>query len=494
VSASSQPTDPTNRQGIAAAILLAAGGGTRMKSRTIKMLHEIGGRSLISYVINAVEGAHPERIVAVVGHQADQVTEHLKQVAPAVEIAHQPRRGGTGDAARIGLEALNDLDGEVLVTITDMPLLTAETLAGLVDAHRSAGSVVTFLSADVADPTGYGRIVRDAGGRVTGIVEHRDATPEQQAITEINSGVGLFDAAVLRDLLPRLQPSGSSGELYLTEILGLAAADGLPVAAHRISDSWQTEGVNTRVQLSVLGRELNRRICEHWMLEGVTIVDPETTWIHADVDIAPDVTLLPGTSLEGTTVIGTGAVIGPDTTLRDVEVGEDAVVCRVHGSLAVIGPNAEVGPYAYLRPGTLLEAGGKIGTFVEVKNSRIGAGTKVPHLSYVGDAEIGEGSNVGAGTIFANYDGVEKHRSTVGRHSFIGSDTVLVAPVHIADGVYVAAGSAITDDVGAGELGIARGRQHNSAGWVARNRAGTKTAEAAAAADQQPRDHEGDQP
>ncbi len=491
MSTASQPTDPTDpddsRPGIAAAILLAAGGGTRMKSATIKMLHEIAGRSLISYVINAVEGARPERIVAVVGHQADQVTDHLKQIAPAVEIAHQARRGGTGDAARVGLEALGDIRGDVLVTITDMPLLTDETLAGLVQAHRSAGSAVTFLSADVVDPTGYGRIVRDASGQVTGIVEHKEATPEQRMITEINSGVGLFDAAVLAELLPRLTPSGSSGELYLTDILGLAAADGRSVAAHRIDDSWQTEGVNNRIQLAALGRELNRRICEHWMLEGVTIVDPATTWIHADVDIAADVTLLPGTSLEGTTVVASGAVIGPDTTLCDVEVGEGAVVCRSHGSLAVIGPRTDVGPYAYLRPGTVVADGGKIGTFVETKNAVIGAGAKVPHLSYVGDAEIGEGANIGAGTIFANYDGVDKHRSSVGRYSFIGSDSVLVAPVHVDDGAYVAAGSAITDDVAAGELGIARGRQHNSSGWVQRQRAGTRTAEAAGAAEEQRR-------
>lgn len=477
---SSEPTSAT--EPIAAAILLAAGGGTRMKSRTIKMLHQIGGRSLIHYVINAVEEIRPERIIAVVGHQAEEVTEHLRQTSPQIETALQPRLGGTGDATRVGLEALGDVQGEILVTITDMPLLTGETLSDLVATHRATGSKVTFLTSEVADPTGYGRIVRDADGRPTGIVEEKDATEEQRRITEINSGLGLFDASVLRDLLPQLQPSGASGELYLTDVLELAAKAGHTVAAHRIDDSWQTEGVNTRVQLAALGRELNRRICEHWMLEGVTIVDPETTWIHADVDLGPDVTLLPGTSLEGATVIGSGSVVGPDTTLRDVEVGEEATVCRTHGSLAVIGTGASVGPYAYLRPGTVLEAGGKIGTFVETKNARIGRGAKVPHLTYAGDAEIGEGANIGAGTIFANYDGVDKHHSSVGRYSFVGSDSVLVAPIHIADGAYVAAGSAITDDVAAGELGIARGRQHNSAGWVGRNRPGTKTADAAEAA------------
>ena len=472
--------------GIAAVILLAAGGGTRMKSQTIKMLHEVAGRSLLAHVINAVEDTRPERMLAVVGHQADRVSEHLKQIAPAVETAYQAEQGGTGHAAQVGLEALGDLSGDVLVTITDMPLLTGEALVGLVEAHRNTGSVATFLSATVADPTGYGRIVRDGSGVVTGIVEHKDATDEQRTITEINSGVGIFDAAVLRSLLPQLTPSGASGELYLTDVPALAVAAGHTIAAHRIDDAWQTEGVNTRVQLAALGKELNRRICERWMLAGVTIVDPATTWIQADVDLAPDVTLLPGTSLEGATTIESGAVVGPDTTLTDVEVGANATVTRTQAELAVIGAGADVGPFAYLRPGTVLAADGKIGTFVETKNAKIGKGAKVPHLTYAGDAEIGEGANIGAGTIFANYDGVDKHHSRVGRFSFIGSESVLIAPVDVADGAYVAAGSALTDDVGVGELGIARGRQHNSSGWVARNRSGTRTADAADEADHGP--------
>lgn len=485
MSAPSQPADQAEeRTPIAAAILLAAGGGTRMKSRTIKLLHEVGGRSLIGHVINAVEETRPQRMMAVLGHQADQVGEHLQQTAPAIETCFQPSKGGTGDAARIGLEALGEIEGEVLVTVTDMPLLTGAVLTELVDLHRAEGSAVTFLSATVDDPTGYGRIVRNADGAPIGIVEEKDATDEQRAITEVNSGVGLFDAAALREFLPALTPSSTSGELYLTDLLEMAHQAGRTVAAHRIDDSWQTEGVNTRVQLAALGKEYNRRLCERWMLEGVSIVDPDTTWIQADVDLAPDVMLLPGTHLQGTTVVGSGSVIGPDSTLSDVEVGENAVVTRTHASLAVIGNGVTVGPYAFLRPGTVLEEDAHIGTFVETKNSRVGRGAKVPHLTYAGDADVGEGANIGAGTIFANYDGVTKNRSSVGRFSFIGSDTVLIAPVNVADGAYVAAGSAITDDVAAGELGIARGRQHNSAGWVARNRAGTKTAEAAEAADQ----------
>jgi len=256
------------------------------------------------------------------------------------------------------------------------------------------------------------------------------------------------------------------------------------VGAYKIDDLWQVEGINDRVQLSAMNAEVNRRTLLRWMTEGVTVVDPATTWVHASVDLAPDVTLLPGVTLEGATSIGTGATVGPDTTLVDVEVGEGASVVRTHGSLSVIGAGASVGPYAYLRPGTTLGAKGKIGTFVETKNAKIGAGAKVPHLTYAGDTEIGDGANIGAGVIFANYDGVTKSASRVGASSFVGSDSVLVHPVTIGDGAYVAAGSTITGDVDSGELAVSRGRQRNVAGWVARKRAGTKTAQAAEAAQQ----------
>jgi bifunctional UDP-N-acetylglucosamine pyrophosphorylase/glucosamine-1-phosphate N-acetyltransferase len=334
----------------------------------------------------------------------------------------------------------------------------------------------------VPDPTGYGRIVRDVDGVVTGIVEHRDADDEQRAIDEINSGTFVFDADVLRSALERLAPTNDQGELYLTDVLTIAREAGQPVGAYAIDDLWQTEGVNDRVQLSRMNAEVNRRILLQWMLAGVTVVDPASTWVHATVDLAPDVTLLPGTSLEGATSVAAGATIGPDTTLVDVEIGENATVTRTHGSLSVIGAQASVGPFAYLRPGTVLGVSGKIGTFVETKNARIGAGAKVPHLTYAGDTEIGPGANIGAGTIFANYDGVTKSASTVGRNSFVGSDSVLVHPVTIGDGAYVAAGSTITTDVGPGELAVSRGRQRNVTGWVARKRAGTKTAQAAEAA------------
>lgn len=467
---------------VAAVVILAAGEGKRMKSSRSKLLHEIAGHSMLSYAVTAATEVQPEHVVVVVGHLRDQVEEHLAEIAPHVLIAVQEEQLGTGHAVQVALGQLADLDGDVIVTYGDVPLLTGETLAALVEEHRAEQAAVTVLTAEVPDPTGYGRILRDAEGRVSGIVEHRDADEMQRQITEINSGIYVFDGGALRAALSELAPMNDQGELYLSDVPALVRRAGKPVAALLIEDLWQTEGVNDRVQLSRMNAEVNRRILHRWMHEGVTVVDPATTWVHASVDLAADVILLPGTSLEGATSIGAGAQIGPDTTLIDVEVGENAVVTRTQASLSVIGPGANVGPFAYLRPGTTLGAGGKIGTFVEAKNARIGAGAKAPHLSYLGDAVIGEGANIGAGVIFANYDGVRKSTTTVGAYSFVGSNSVLAAPVEVGDGAYIAAGSTITGDVGPGDLGVSRGRQRNVSGWVARKRAGTKTARAAEAA------------
>ena len=418
----------------------------------------------------------------VVGHGRNQVEAHLDEIAPHVTIAVQEQQLGTGHAVQVALERLGEPTGEVVVTYGDVPMLTTETLAALRDEHRRQGAALTVLTAEVPDPTGYGRILRDADGAVQAIIEHRDADEAQRAIREINSGIYVFEAETLWAALTELAPTNDQGELYLTDVLGLARRDGRAVASLVTDDLWQTEGVNDRVQLSAVNAEMNRRILHRWMREGVTVIDPATTWVHASVDLAPDVTLLPNTSLEGATSVGTGATIGPDTTLIDVEVGEDAKVVRVHAVLSVIGAGAHVGPYASLRPGTTLGTGGKIGTFVETKNARLGAGAKAPHLSYLGDAVVGDGANIGAGVIFANYDGVRKETTTVGTASFVGSNSVLTAPVHVADGSYVAAGSTITNDVGVGELAVGRARQRNVPGWVARKRAGTKTARAAEAA------------
>ncbi len=475
-------SDTTAADGnVAAVVIMAAGAGTRMKSSTAKVLHPLCGRSMLSYAVDAAAALTPEQLVVVVGHQRDQVEAHLAEIAPNVVIAVQEQQLGTGDAVRSGLAGLPPLTGPVVVTSGDVPLLTGETLLALVAEHSSSGNGVTLLTAVVPSPAGYGRVVRE-GGEVTRIVEQKDASADELAIDEINAGIYVFDAEVLAQGIASLQTNNAQGELYLTDVISFARGIGRRVGASVTDDYLQTEGVNDRIQLAERGAELNRRLVRKWMAAGVTVLDPATTWIHDSVDLGIDVTLLPNTSLEGATSVAAGATIGPDTTLVDVEVGEGATVVRTQASLSVIGPGATVGPFSYLRPGTEVGVKGKIGAFVETKNAKLGDGAKVPHLTYCGDAVVGEGANIGAGTIFANYDGVTKSTSTVGKHSFVGSDSVLVAPVQIADGAYVAAGSTITADVGPGELAVSRGQQRNVAGWVARKRAGTKTAAAAEAA------------
>jgi bifunctional UDP-N-acetylglucosamine pyrophosphorylase / glucosamine-1-phosphate N-acetyltransferase len=463
----------------AAVVVLAAGEGTRMKSAIPKVLHPVGGRSLIHHAVVAAAALEPEHLVVVVGHGRDQVTGHLAEVAPKVATAVQDQQRGTGHAVDCALRDLPQLRGTVVVTSGDAPLLTGETLRSLVAEHGRARNAVTILTAHLEDPSGYGRIVRDASGAVTAVVEQQDASDQQRQTREINSGIYVFDAAVLRAALARLTTDNAQGEHYLTDVVGIASGDGAAVGALSIDDTWQTEGVNDRVQLATLHRELNRRTVEGWMRFGVTVRDPETTWIDVGVTLEADTVLEPNTLLRGTTTVATGAQVGPNTELVDTEVGARARVSNATAYSAVIGPEAKVGPYTYLRPGTRLGRGAKAGGFVEMKNAVVGAGAKVPHLSYVGDADIGEGANIGAGTIFANYDGVAKHHTDVGAHAFIGSDSVLVAPVQIADGAYVAAGSTVTKRVDAGELAVARGQQRNIRGWVARRRAGTRTAAAA---------------
>jgi bifunctional UDP-N-acetylglucosamine pyrophosphorylase/glucosamine-1-phosphate N-acetyltransferase len=468
-------------------VVLAAGEGKRMRSAVPKVLHRIGGRSLLGHALTAAASLAPQELVVVVRHQRDQVADHVTQIAPKAVIADQDDVPGTGRAVACGLRALPAPPvGTVVVTYGDVPLLTGETLAELVRRHEAGAgggpgpAAVTVLTAEVPDPTGYGRVLRDATGAVTSIVEHRDANPEQRAIREINSGIYAFDAAVLLDALGRIGSANDQGEMYLTDVIGVARSDGRLVQALPIDDLWQVEGVNDRVQLATLGAELNRRLVLSSMRSGVTVVDPATTWLDVDVRLAEDVTLLPGVQLLGATTVATGAVIGPDTTLTNCRIGPEASVVRSHGSDARIEAGASVGPFSYLRGGTVLGPKGKIGAFVETKNAVIGAGAKVPHLTYAGDATIGAGSNIGAATIFANYDGVHKHHTTIGEHVRIGSDTVLVAPLTVGDGAYTAAGSTITEDVPAGDLAVARGRQRNVAGWVATRRPGTASAEAAA--------------
>ncbi|WP_344326897.1 bifunctional UDP-N-acetylglucosamine diphosphorylase/glucosamine-1-phosphate N-acetyltransferase GlmU [Aeromicrobium halocynthiae] len=465
-------------------IVLAAGAGTRMKSRRAKVLHEIGGRSLLAHSLQAVRGLGATRIVAVVGHQREQVSAALAETAPDVEVVVQEEQRGTGHAVAVALQALpaptpqGPGGGTVLVTYADVPLLSTDTLTTLLLDHRGADRAVTILSARPEDPSGYGRIVRDEDGAVLAIREHKDADATELAITETNSGILAVDEAFLRHAVSRLDSDNAQGELYLTDIVAKAVAEGRRVGAQVLADHWQAEGVNDRRQLAALGAELNWRTVVRWMDQGVTMVDPCSVWIDVGVELAPDVTVLPGTQLLGATTVDEGATIGPDTTLRDVRVGADASVVRTHGSDAVVGPGASVGPFAYLRPGATLGDSAKVGTFVEVKNSTLGDGAKVPHLSYVGDADVGEGSNIGAGTIVANYDGTAKHRTVVGRHARTGSDNVFVAPVEIGDGAYTGAGTIVREDVPPGALAVTAGEQRTMEGWVQRRRPGTPSAQA----------------
>ena len=461
-------------------IVLSAGAGTRMKSKTNKILHPIGGLSMVGHALAAARGLDADQVVAVIGHDRDPVGAHLSALDPGVLLAEQLEQNGTGHAVQVGLDAITDeLTGTVVVTYGDVPLLQAATLRALVAEHRTHGRAVSVLTAEVPDPTGYGRIVRDAGGQVERIVEQKDATPEQLSIAEVNSGIFAFDAAFLADAIGRVGTDNAQGEIYLTDVVAIARGDGRDVGAYVIDDIWQTEGANDRAQLARLGAELNRRTLDHWMRAGVTVVDPATTWIDVTATLAPDVTVLPGVQLHGTTSIAEGARIGPDTTLTDVEVGAGATVIRTHGSESVIGRDASVGPFAYLRPGTRLGVAGKIGTFVETKKAEIGDGAKVPHLSYVGDAVIGESSNIGAGTIFANYDGVNKLSTVVGAHCRTSSHNVFVAPVSIGDGAFTGAGTTVREDVPPGSLAVSGGRQRNIEGWVAAKRPGSAADEAA---------------
>ena len=464
-------------------IVLAAGGGTRMKSKTMKVLHPVCGRSMIGHVLAAVQAMEPQRVVAVVGHQREQVSAHILQLMPEAVLAVQEKQEGTGHAVRVAMESVDVSSGTVIVAAGDTPLLQGESLRAFAQEHEAAQRAVSILSGVVGDPFGYGRVVRTDEGDVEAIVEEKDASDEQREISEISSGILAFDAAFLAEALPKIGNDNAKGEYYLTDTVQLARDAGLTVGAHVIDDVRQTEGANDRAQLAELGRELNRRIVTRWMRDGVSVMDPATTWIDADVALAEDVTILPGTQLLGATVVGEDAVIGPDTTLKDCEIGTGARVVRSHGELAVIGERANVGPFSYLRPGTRLGVEGKIGTFVETKNARIGDGAKVPHLSYVGDAEIGEGANIGAGTIFANYDGVQKHRTTVGRHAKTGSNNTFVAPVTIGDGAGTGGGTVVRRNVPPGALAVSGGPQRNLPGWAQRSRAGTPQADAAEAAE-----------
>ncbi|MGD0556491.1 MAG: bifunctional UDP-N-acetylglucosamine diphosphorylase/glucosamine-1-phosphate N-acetyltransferase GlmU [Streptosporangiaceae bacterium] len=462
----------------AAVIILAAGEGTRMKSTLPKVLHRICGRSLLGHAIAAVGELGPRRVIVVAGHGRDQVAAETREYAPDADVVIQDQQLGTGHAVRMVIESLGVISGTVIVTYADMPLVRASTYRELADAHEAAGNAVTVLTAD-GDSEGYGRIVRDASGQFEAIVEQRDASPRQRRITEYNSGCYAFDGDLLADAIKRVTSDNDQQQEYLTDVVAITRGDGHRVGTVLAADSGEVLGVNDRVQLGTARRVLNERLAISFMQNGVTIVDPATTWFDATVTIGRDSEIGPGTQLEGRTAIGQGVRIGPGCTLTDTTVGDGARLRQTVADHAEVGSDVTVGPYAYLRPGTQIADRAHIGCHVELKNAVVGEGAKVPHLTYVGDADIGTGANIGAGTIFANYDGMRKHHTTVGEHAFVGSDSVLIAPVTIGDGAYTAAGSAIDQDVAPGALGVARGRQHNSDGWVLRKREGTASAEAA---------------
>ena len=480
-----EPSVPATAGGpvLAAVVVLAAGQGTRMRSSTPKVLHSLGGRSLLGHVLAAVEPLHAGATVVVVGAGREAVEQHLTRIAPEALPVVQHEQNGSGHAAAVALAAVPDLDGPVLLVNGDAPLLRAETVTALVEAHRAAGNVLTVLTAEVDDPTGLGRIVRDDSGAVRAIVEERDATDAQRAIREINAGVYVGDAAALRRSLARLGADNDQGEQYVTDVLGLLVVEGAPVGGVVAEDADDVLGCNDQRELAARRRSLNDRVLDDLMRAGVTVVDPLTTWVDVTASVAADAVLQPGTQLLGTTSIGAAATVGPDSTLIDTEVGAGASVVRAHCHEAVVGPQVSVGPFAYLRPGTRLGTGAKVGTFVETKNADIGDGAKVPHLTYVGDATIGRGTNIGAASVFVNYDGVTKHRTTIGEHARTGADNMFVAPVTVGDGAYTAAGSVITSDVPPGAMAVARAPQRNVAGWVRRRRSGTPAALAAEAAE-----------
>lgn len=466
-------------QGLAV-IILAAGQGTRMKSKMPKVLHRIGGRSLIEHVLDTAAGLSPEFIASVVRHDREKVVQAILDHAPDTLIVDQDEIPGTGRAVEQAVAALpSGFDGSVVVLSGDVPLIDAATLDELISGHRAAARSMTILSAIFDNPTGLGRILRDSEGRVTGIVEEKDANDDERRITEINGGIYVFQRGALEAALATIGTDNAQGEKYLTDAVTRILGESGVVDAVKIDDPWVIAGVNNRAQLVAAGRELNARIIRGHQINGVTIRDPHTTWIDADVSIEADTEILPGTFLHGATSIAPDAVIGPDTTLVDCEVGEGAHIRRSEATLAVIGAGSTVGPFSYLRPGTELGRDGKIGAFTETKNAVIGESSKVPHLTYVGDAVIGTDSNIGAGTIFANYDGIQKHQTVVGDGVRVGSKNVLIAPVTIEDGTYTAAGTVVRKDVPSGSLAMNVAPQRNLEGWVAENRPGTGTARAA---------------
>jgi bifunctional UDP-N-acetylglucosamine pyrophosphorylase/glucosamine-1-phosphate N-acetyltransferase len=450
-----------------AAVILAAGKGTRMKSRLPKVLHKICGQPMIAYVLDAVEKAGIKKTVVVAGHGNQRVAQ---AVGESAAIALQSEQLGTGHALLQARTFLADFQGDILVVCGDTPLITPATLAGLAAEHASAGAAATVLTAEVDDPHGYGRVQRDAGGRVARIVEEKDATTEEKQVREINTGIYCFSAAGLFEALAGLVPANAQGEYYLTDIVGLYVEKGLLVRAVTVKDPGEAAGINDRLQLAGAEHAIRCRVLEDLMLSGVTVLDPASTFVGRGVQIGPDTVIYPYTMIEGNTVVGEDCSVGPGTRLVDARVGDDVTIQNSIVLDSSIGDGSSIGPFAYLRPGTVVGKAVKVGDFVEIKKSQIGDGSKVPHLSYLGDAVVGEKVNVGAGTITCNYDGQKKWPTHIGDGAFIGSNANLVAPVRIGAGAVVGAGSTITKDVPEGALGVERAKQTVLPGWAGKRK------------------------
>ena len=437
-------------------VVLAAGKGTRMRTGKAKVLHEVCGRTLLEWVLEAADAFDPDEVVVVVGYQADEVAAILSEGPTAVI---QEPQNGTGHAAQVGLAVFTRRHDIVVVLPGDMPLIRPETLVALVAHHAKAASAATVLTVDLIDPSGYGRVVRD-GEFVSEIVEERDATSDQRSITEVNTSVYVFDGRLLEGALEQIGSDNDQGEQYLTDVIGVFVGDGHKVGTF-VADQAEGFGVNSQGQLAEAAAVLRSRINDELLDAGVWMLDPSRVYIDAKVSIAPGAKIYPDVYLTGYTTFSTCACFGPNVQVHDSDVGENATVLNAVLNDAVVGVGAAVGPFAYLRPGAVLADGAKAGTYVEIKNSKVGSGSKVPHLSYIGDTTIGEGTNVGAGTITVNYDGYKKHRTVIGDRVRIGSDSMLIAPVTIGDDAFTGAGSVITSDVPAGSLGVERNVQKN---------------------------------
>lgn len=449
------------------ALILAAGAGTRMKSAMPKVLHQVAGVSMIEHILDLNEELQLGAPIAVIGHGADQIRAALKH--RNVSFALQEQQLGTGHAVMVAQEQLPD-QGTTLILYGDVPLLKSATVAAFLAQHASEGNAATVMTTLMPDPTGYGRIIRDDAGKVVAIIEQRDADEAQRAIQEINTGIMCFNTRYLKSILKNLTNENDQKEYYLTDAIGLLEKSKLPVGAFVVADAREVMGINSRVQLHEAEQIYREERLTALMEEGVTIIDAGSTFVEKYVTVGRDTTLLPGTYLRGRTVIGEGCTIGPNAHIRDSAVADGVKVNNSTVTESRIDADTTVGPYAYLRPGSDLGRGVKIGDFVEVKNARIDDGAKVSHLSYIGDGHVGRNVNVGCGVVFVNYDGVNKFRTEIGDNAFVGCNANLVAPVRVGAGAYVAAGSTITADVPEGSLGIARARQENKEGWVERKR------------------------